>query len=95
MPEVLTQVSMWLDGIAVDADGAVWVANLFGNEAVRVVEGGQITDRISTGDLACYACALGGADGRTLFLCAAPPSATRRADRNARLLACPVAVPAP
>ena len=31
---------------ALDAAGAVWVANPFGREALRVVEGGDITDRL-------------------------------------------------
>ncbi|MGZ4269202.1 MAG: SMP-30/gluconolactonase/LRE family protein [Solirubrobacteraceae bacterium] len=97
LPEVLAQVAIWPDGIALDAAGAAWVANPFGNEALRVVEGGAITHRISTGALGCFACALGGDDGRALFLCAAPPSAdeaARRAERSSKLLACRVDVPA-
>jgi sugar lactone lactonase YvrE len=97
LPEVIAQVSVWPDGIALDAAGAVWVANPFGREVLRVVEGGQITDRLSAGALACYACALGGPDGHTLFVCAAPPfldEAARRTRRSARLLTCHVSVPA-
>jgi hypothetical protein len=73
------------------------VANPFGREALRVVEGGEITDRLSTGELACCACALGGRDGHTLFLCAAPPfldEAAYSTQRGARLLTCHVSVPA-
>jgi sugar lactone lactonase YvrE len=98
LPGVLEQVSVWPDGIALDAAGAVWVADPFGRQAMRVVEGGEITDRISTGELGCYACALGGPDGHTLFLCAAPPGldeTTRRTQRSARLLTRHVTVPAP
>jgi sugar lactone lactonase YvrE len=58
------------DGICLDRDGAVWVADARGKACVRVVEGGEITDVIQT-ERGCYACALGGADGRTLFLCLA------------------------
>ena len=97
LPEVIAQVSVWPDGIALDAAGAVWVANPFRKEVLRVAEGGQITGRLSTGVLACYACALGGPDGHTLYLCAAPPfldEAARRAHRSARLLTCHVSVPA-
>jgi len=97
LPEVIAQVSVWPDGIALDAAGAVWVANPFGREVLRVVEGGEITDRLSTGELACYACALGGPDGHTLFLCAAPPfldEAARSTGRSACLLTCYVSVPA-
>jgi hypothetical protein len=37
---------------------------------VRVLDGGAVTDVVSTGR-GCYACALGGPDGHTLFLCTA------------------------
>ena len=97
LPEVIAQVSVWSDGIALDAAGAVWVANPFGREVLRVLEGGEITDRLSTGELACYACALGGPDGHTLFLCAAPPfldEAARSTQRSACVLTCHVNVPA-
>jgi sugar lactone lactonase YvrE len=59
------------DGICLDAEGAVWVASPFTNEVLRVVEGGEVTDRIPTGDEQPYACALGGPEGRDLFLCTA------------------------
>jgi sugar lactone lactonase YvrE len=55
------------DGIALDAEGAVWMADAEGNACVRVTEGGDITDVVDTGR-GCFACALGGPDRRTLFL---------------------------
>lgn len=58
------------DGIALDAEGAIWVADAASNECVRVREGGTITD-VVTATQRCFACALGGPDGRTLFLCTA------------------------
>jgi sugar lactone lactonase YvrE len=58
------------DGICLDAEGAVWVADARGRACVRVHEGGEISEIIETGR-GCYACALGGSDGRTLFLCTA------------------------
>ena len=42
-----------------------------GNRVVRLAEGGEILAEIPTGD-GCFACMLGGDDGRTLFLCVAP-----------------------
>ena len=54
---------------ATDADGAVWVASVPGRGCVRVREGGEVLDVIST-DRGCFACMLGGADGRTLFITA-------------------------
>jgi sugar lactone lactonase YvrE len=58
------------DGICLDAEGAVWVADARGKACVRVREGGVVTDVIEAGR-GCYACALGGSDGKTLFLCTA------------------------
>ena len=55
------------DGIALDADGAIWIANPMGAECVRIAEGGEVLEAIDTGQ-ACYACMLGGEDGRTLFM---------------------------
>src|SRR3546814_16404576 len=57
------------DGICLDAEGAIWVADPRNNVAVRVREGGEIADRIPTGDLGAFACMLGGDDRRTLFVC--------------------------
>jgi sugar lactone lactonase YvrE len=61
------------DGIAVDAAGGIWVANALGTECVRVEEGGAITDRVTTSQLA-FACAIGGPDGRHLLVCTATAS---------------------
>jgi sugar lactone lactonase YvrE len=58
------------DGICLDQAGAVWVADAAGRACVRVTEGGTITDVVAT-ERGCYACALGGAGGRSLFLCTA------------------------
>jgi sugar lactone lactonase YvrE len=83
------------DGIALDAEGAIWVADALHNRAIRVREGGEILDEVSAGELGVYACALGGPDGRTLFLCAAPTfvAAQASADHQARILTCQVDVP--
>lgn len=58
------------DGICADADGAVWVASVPGRYCVRVREGGEVLDTVAV-DRGCFACMLGGADGRTLFIGAA------------------------
>lgn len=62
------------DGICLDADGAVWAAAPATGECLRVREGGEITDVVNTPGKGVYACTLGGADGRTLFLCTAMTS---------------------
>lgn len=56
------------DGICMDAEGAIWIASPVSREVLRVREGGEVVDRFVTEDQA-VACALGGEDGRTLFVC--------------------------
>ena len=58
------------DGICADADGAVWVASVPGQHCIRVAEGGEVLTTV-TADRGCFACMLGGEDGRTLFIAAA------------------------
>jgi sugar lactone lactonase YvrE len=58
------------DGIALDAEGAIWVASPLTNECLRVHEGGRVSRRLR-GSAPAYACALGGPDRRTLFVCTA------------------------
>jgi sugar lactone lactonase YvrE len=58
------------DGICADRDGAVWVATVPGRSCLRVREGGEVLNTISV-DRGCFACMLGGEDGRTLFIAAA------------------------
>jgi sugar lactone lactonase YvrE len=58
------------DGICVDSGGAVWVASVPGQHCVRVQEGGRVLSTVPV-DRGCFACMLGGEDGRTLFIAAA------------------------
>ncbi len=83
------------DGLCLDAEGAVWVADAIRHCVIRVAEGGQQLERISTADMGVYACMLGGDDGRTLYLCAAPSFAEheRAHTREAKLLSVRVKVP--
>jgi sugar lactone lactonase YvrE len=54
------------DGICLDAEGAVWAANALSPVAVRVAEGGAVLDEVEFSQT-CFACMLGGEDGRQLF----------------------------
>ena len=94
--EVLGQLVVAPDGIAADAEGAIWAADAGGGRAVRIREGEGIVDEVAAGT-GCFACVLGGEDGHTLFLCTAPSFAEheRRDTRDARLLATRVDVPGP
>jgi sugar lactone lactonase YvrE len=58
------------DGICIDAEGAVWYADVPNKRCVRVREGGEVLDTVEV-DRGCFACMLGGPDGATLFICAA------------------------
>jgi sugar lactone lactonase YvrE len=64
------------DGICLDAEGAIWIANPLAPECVRIRRGGEVAEIIDTGDN-CYACMLGGADGKTLFMLTAPALGNR------------------
>nr|AAK73167.2 lactonohydrolase [Brevibacterium sp. HCU] len=83
------------DGLALDAEGAVWIANTVNQNATRIAEGGQILDTVDTAPEGIFAVALGGDDGKTLFLCAAPDwdEGARSKAREGRMLATTVAVP--
>jgi sugar lactone lactonase YvrE len=93
--KVLAQVKVAGDGGCLDAEGAFWIADATGGRLLRVREGGEIADEVRPGS-PVYACALGGADGRTLFACTAPDfdATARSAAQEAALLAIPVRVPA-
>ncbi|OBG23723.1 SMP-30/gluconolactonase/LRE family protein [Mycobacterium sp. 852002-51057_SCH5723018] len=56
------------DGIALDAEGAVWASMTLAHQFERITEGGAVTDRIDMGERVAIACALGGPQRRTLFL---------------------------
>ncbi len=61
------------DGLALDSADAIWMGDANGHGVLRVAAGGAVLDAIDTGSLSVYAAALGAGDGRTLYLCAAPP----------------------
>jgi sugar lactone lactonase YvrE len=58
------------DGISLDAEGAIWYGDVGSKRCVRVREGGEVLQTIDL-DRGCFACTLGGVDGRTLFILAA------------------------
>jgi sugar lactone lactonase YvrE len=84
------------DGCALDAEGHVWAANAVGAVVSRVAPDGKIVDDVRMpGGLGAFACGLGGQDGRTLIVCAAPDfdERARSAAREAVLFTTTVDVP--
>jgi sugar lactone lactonase YvrE len=86
------------DGICLDAEGAVWIADPLGARVFRVREGGDVTDTIdfstAVPGLIPVACVLGGDDRRTLLMCAAADwkRDALEGTRTGRILACEVDV---
>ena len=59
-----------------NADGNIWIANAVSNECVLFAPGGEVLDVVNTSQN-CYACMLGGDDGKTLFMLTAQSSQAR------------------
>ncbi len=82
------------DGICLDAEGCIWVADAAAPECVRVAEGGRVLEVLAT-DRNAFACMLGGPEGRHLFVLTSLHSHPDRclASRDAQVLVTTVAVP--
>jgi sugar lactone lactonase YvrE len=82
------------DGICLDAENAAWYASVPGRHCVRVAKGGEVLQTVEA-DRGCFACTLGGPDGRTLFVVGARwPDAMEGKERTGQVLATEVNVPA-
>ncbi|MDQ3385859.1 MAG: SMP-30/gluconolactonase/LRE family protein [Actinomycetota bacterium] len=82
------------DGICLDAEGAIWVADASSSMCVRVRKGGEVIDEVDVGPLHAFACTLGGAGGTTLFVCAAEGfTGAAMKHRSAAIVAVDVDVP--
>ena len=85
------------DGICIDADGAVWYADVPNKRCVRVREGGEVLQTVDL-DRGCFARMLGGPGGRTLFMVAAQwrgmdQMAEVAKERTGQVLAAPAPAP--
>jgi sugar lactone lactonase YvrE len=66
------------DGICLDAEGAIWAASPYEGAVIRVSAEGGIVARIGTPGANPYACILGGAGRRDLYICCAPDHDPKR-----------------
>ena len=96
LEQTLGQLKFGPDGCGLDAENHIWCADEVGARCVRLKEGGEIVDEIKAPEgLNIFACMLGGADGTTLLMCAAPDflEHNREAAHEAVLLTTRVDVP--
>lgn len=84
------------DGMCLDADGALWVADPVHEGVMRVVEGAGAVAWVPFPGRSPYGCALGGSDGHTLYVCTGASTNPARtvAERRGRIEALRVDVPA-
>jgi sugar lactone lactonase YvrE len=84
------------DGLSLDAEGAIWYADVPNKRCVRVREGGQVLATIEL-DRGAFACMLGGPEGRTLWIVAREwhgVASSTDGRRSGQILATEVEVPA-
>ncbi|WP_028058453.1 SMP-30/gluconolactonase/LRE family protein [Candidatus Solirubrobacter pratensis] len=97
LDQMLAGATFAPDGLTLDAEGHVWAANALGGPVARISPAGEVVDTIAPPEgLAVFAYMLGGPEGNTLLMCAAPDFAeeSRKAAREALLLTTTVEVPA-
>jgi sugar lactone lactonase YvrE len=95
--DLLHHMDLSPDGCAIDREDCVWAADASNGRVCRIAEGGDILAEIRPpDDYQVFACALGGADGRDLLICAAPSvdPAVNIGQRRGRLFVTRVEVPA-
>jgi sugar lactone lactonase YvrE len=94
--EMISRLGFGPDGCTLDAEGHIWSADSMGQRCLRLSPDGDIVEELKMPDgLGAFACMLGGADGRTLLMCAAPDfgERTRAGQAGAVLFTTEVDVP--
>ena len=94
---VIAEFDHIIDGLALDAEGAVWVGATGTNKFKRVDASGKLVEVVDVPGWGCIAPMLGGPDGRSLFMAVSQmdnPDAIFEGRAKARILRTDVAVPA-
>ena len=94
---VWAELPQYPDGICIDGEDGIWIASPVGDCCARVLEGGEVTDVVEFPGRHTIACAIGGEDGHTLFVCTSSTQGEperSRAERSAAIETVTVAVPA-
>jgi sugar lactone lactonase YvrE len=88
LAEMVPQAGFAPDGCTLDANLRLWVADSLHGRCCLVAEGGAVIEELTVpAGLSVFACALGGADGRTLLVTAAPDfDPVQRAARHESVL---------
>lgn len=95
--EMIASAAVGPDGLAIDSQDHIWVADANNQRILRVSPDGQIVDEVKhPAQVNVFTCALGGSDGRQLLLAAASGffEAVQGVTGTASLLSTPVTVPA-
>jgi sugar lactone lactonase YvrE len=81
------------DGLCVDVEGGVWVGCYDTGEFLRVIVGGTVTHRVAIDRGWAIAPALGGPDGRTLYMMVDETTQVVRGESAGRIMQARVEVP--
>ncbi|NYJ07187.1 SMP-30/gluconolactonase/LRE family protein [Petropleomorpha daqingensis] len=73
LTEAMASGAVLPDGIALHADGTLWVADAARQGVLRVAQGGEVLQRIGFGTRTAFAVAVGGPAADTLYACVAAP----------------------
>lgn len=68
LPEMLASPTLLPDGIALDAEGAIWVTDCHGSGVTRVAEGGEVLDFVSSAPDATFSVGLSRGDNPQMFM---------------------------
>lgn len=84
------------DGLCADAQGAIWVGCFNTGEFLRVLDGGEITDRFAF-EGSAISCVIGGVDNTTLYMTTflGPPDEIATDKRKSAVFKAIVEVPGP